>query len=563
MSKGKYPGNGDIKMNFFKSAAQQIYDEARKDGRLVEGLTLEELKQLALRQEGVIQTQIGSIAADSEPMSRAAPHTKNSVDHEFGQEEEDLARQAVEILGSEKIISLETLVGDGREGVTARFIIPLKYAHLAYGLNLLLVCPSPEMVKDPTYTIIFFTDEAFAYNKPKRLIDKDISIRLMMGEKRGEQVKICRNSTYLGEGKKAIFQFEDWRVKAIDKTGIFLHAGARRDFLWVYDQETERPELKELHTAISGLTATGKTTTLCRKLARMPREDWEMIGDDGGTIGFDGSYCAFELCGLYVKTENLDESQPEILRAAQSKDAFLENVAISKYPYMPDFNDLSKTGNGRAVITRKNLEIASDGLRGRKIDNIIILTRNPLTNVICKLTREQAAMQFIYGESIESTGGDPEQAGKFKRVFFLDPFVTGNRLEHAMIFYDILKRNNIECYLANTGTIGEPEQEVSLRQSLSAYNDLLRGQLRFSVDTDHLGYHYPIKCDRANMDLMNAYHLFGDKVLLEKKVKDFLKGRQQFLEEFEEKHGKIPKHIRESLPYKYEKTPPMERVEAE
>ncbi|MDO9530365.1 MAG: phosphoenolpyruvate carboxykinase, partial [Syntrophales bacterium] len=447
-------------MNYFKLAAKQIYDEAKKDGRLIEGLPLDELKQLALRQEGVIQTQIGSIAADSEPMSRAAPHTKNSVDHEFGEEEEALAKQAVEILGKEKIISLDTMVGDGREGITARFIIPKKYAHLAYGLELLLDCPSAKIVEDPTYTIIFFTDIAFEYNKSKRLIDKDISIRLMMGEKRGDQVKICRNSTYLGEGKKGVFQFEDWRVRAIDKTGIFLHAGARKDFLWVYDQETERPELKEIHTAISGLTATGKTTTLCRRLARMPKESWEMIGDDGGTVGFDGSYCAFELCGLYVKTENLDESQPEILRAAQSKDAFLENVAISKYPYMPDFNDLSKTGNGRAIVTRKNLEIASNGLRGNKIDYIIILTRNPLVNVICKLTLEQATMQFIYGESIESTGGDPEQAGKFKRVFFLDQFVTGDRLEHAMIFYDILKQNNIKCYLAITGTIGEPEQKV-------------------------------------------------------------------------------------------------------
>jgi len=147
--------------------------------------------------------------------------------------------------------------------------------------------------------------------------------------------------------------FEDWRVKAIDHQGIFLHAGARRDYLWIYNEETQRPELTEVVTAIAGLTATGKTTTLCRNLARVPRESSEMIGDDGGTFTFDGSYAAFEMGGLYVKTEGLDESQPEILRAAESRDAFLENVAITKYPYMPDFGDTRKTGNGRAVITRK------------------------------------------------------------------------------------------------------------------------------------------------------------------------------------------------------------------
>jgi len=239
---GENRGRGDSEMNYFKSAAGQIYDEAKKDGRLIEGSTLKELKQLSLRQDGIIQTQIGSIAADSEPMSRSAPHTRNSIDHEFGEEEEALAREAVETLRKEKIVSLDTLVADGREGVMTRFIIPEKYAHIAYALKLLLDSPSSRIVEDPTYTIIFFTDDAFEYNKSKRLTDKDVMVRLMMGEKRGDQVKICKNSTYVGEGKKGVFQFEDWRVKAIDKSGIFLHAGARRDFLWVYDQETERPE---------------------------------------------------------------------------------------------------------------------------------------------------------------------------------------------------------------------------------------------------------------------------------------------------------------------------------
>lgn len=550
-------------MNSFKLAAEQIYQKAKAEGRLIDGRSLEELKQLALRQEGVIQTQIGSVAADSEPMSRSAPHTRNSVDHQFGEEEEALARKAIEVLSKDRVISLDTIVGDGRDGVTARFIVPEQYAQLAYGLKLLLDYPPARVVEEPTYTVMYFTDEAFEFNKSKKLVEKDITVRLMMGEKRGDQVKICRNTIYLGEGKKGIFQFENWRVKAIDKTGIFLHTGARRDFLWIYDLETERPELQEVVTAVSGLTATGKTTTLCRKFGKLPGERSEMIGDDGGTVGFDASYAAFEVGGLYVKTEGLDESQPEILRAAQSRDAFLENVAISKYPYMPDFKDISKTGNGRAVVTRENLEIASKTLRADKIDYIIILTRNPLVNTICKLTPEQAAMQFIYGESIESTGGDPEQAGKFKRVCFLDPFIAGNRLEHAMIFNDIIKRNRIKCYLANTGTIGPHEQKVTLRQSLAAYNDLLRMQLRFSFEPDYLGYYFPIKCDRANLDQMNAYRLFEDKALLEKKLRHFLKGREEFLEEFEGKYGNIPGNIRESLPYRYTELPKIERAEVE
>ncbi len=536
--------------NYFKKAAIKIYEDAKADGRLIEGLTLDQLKDLALRQDGVVQTQIGSVAADSEPMSRSAPHTHNNIDHPFGEDEEQLALEAIEYLSREKIVSIDTIVGDGRDGVTTRFLIPEAYSQIAYGLKLLMDQPAARVVEDPTYTIIFFTDEAFSHNKNKKLIDKDITIRLWMGEKRGDQVKICRNSVYLGEGKKGVFQFEDWRVKAIDKTGIFLHAGARRDWLWIYDLETERPELKEVVTGVSGLTATGKTTTLCRKFAKLPKEQSEMIGDDGGTLGHDGSYSAFEYGGLYVKTEGLDASQPEILRAAESREAFLENVAISKYPYMPDFQDISKTANGRAIISRQNLEIASPSLRADRLDYIIMLTRNPLVNAINKLTPEQATMQFIYGESIESSGGNPEEAGKFKRVFFLDPFMCGNRLEHAIIFYDIIKRNRIKCYLANTGTIGQDEINVTLRQSLAIYNDLTRVQLRFSFEPDFLGYYFPIKSDRANMDYMRAEPLFPDKELLKKKVKDFLKGRAEHLREFQAVYGEIPENIRESLPYR-------------
>ena len=539
--------------NYFKKAAETIYCNAKNEKRLIEGKSLDELKEIALQQEGVIQTNLGSVAADSEPMSRSAPHTKNSVDDPFGEYEEALAAEAVEVLADERIISVDTIIGDGRDGVTARFIMPETYAHVAYGLKLLFEdTPAARVVENPTYTIIYLTDDEFERNKFKKLLEKDVTIRLWMGEKRGDQVKICRNSTYVGEAKKGIFQFESWRVKAIDKQGIFLHSGARRDHLWIYDLETERPELQERVTGVSGLTATGKTTTLCRKFAKLPKESSEMIGDDGGTLGFDGGYAAFEFGGVYIKTEGLDESQPEILRAALSPDTFLENVAISRYPYTPDFMDTSKTGNGRAVIRRDNLGVASKSLRADIIDYIIILTRNPLANVISKLTPEQATMQFIYGESIESTGGNPEDAGTFKRVFFLDPFIAGDRLEHAMLFYDILKRNRIKCYLANTGTIGENEMKVSLRQSLASYSDILRVQLRFGSDPDHLGFHHPIKSDRSNMDLMCSYPMFQDKKLLKRKVEDFLKGRRSYLEEFEAKWGSIPDNIRSSLPYRNE-----------
>jgi phosphoenolpyruvate carboxykinase (ATP) len=533
----------------FIEAPRTIYAEAKAEQRLIEGLALAELKALAAKQNGVLETQMRSLAVDSEPMSRSAPKTRNSVDHEFGEEELRLARQAVEASRGYTVVSVDAVVGEA-SGVTVRFLVPEKYAHIAFGMKMLLGEPAGGVVADPTYHVVYFTDDAFEANKKIRgLTEKDIMIRLWMGQRRGEQVKIVRNSTYVGEGKKGVFQFEDWRVKAIDGEGIFLHAGVRRDYLWVYDYGTQRPELKERVTVVGGLTATGKTTTLCRTFRRIQKERSEMIGDDGGVLRSDGSFTVFEPGGLYVKTDGIDVDQPEIFMAASASDTLLENVSLSKYPYLPHFSDTSKTRNGRAVVRRANLEIASTDLTVQKVHYIILLTRNPLINAISRLTPEQAVMQLIYGESVESSGGNPLEAGKFKREFFLDPFISGNRLEHALKFYELLREHpGIRVYLANTGAIGDQGLRIDVWDSFAIYNDLLRDQIVFSEQPDELWYYYPIRCDRARLSKLRALTLFED-ANRSRMIQEFLVGRQRYLTAFEEQWGEIPTRIKNALRY--------------
>jgi len=537
-------------MKEFIEAPRRIYEEAKKDGRLIEGLSLEELKLFTLKQEGVVTTGMGSVAAYSDPMSRAAAKTKNSIDHEFGEEERQLANQAIEILRKYKVVSLDFPVGKTDE-ITGRLLVSEDYSQLAYATRLLFGEGSERIVEYPTYQIVLFTDNNFERNKKiKDVREKDVTIRLWMEKDRREQVKIGRNTTYFGEVKKGVFTFEDWRVKAIDKEGIFLHAGVRRDKLWTYNYKTKKPELEEKITAISGLTATGKTSLLCRKSGRMPREKSEMVGEDGGTFRFDGSFCAFEKSGVYAKTDSIDRVHPEILSASLAEEAYLENVSLRQYPYIPNFSNVSLTKNSRAVVLRENLGIASEEIDVDRIDNIALLTRNPLINAISWLkTPEQATMQEIYGESIQSSGGVEVEAGKPIREFFLDPFVVGDRLEHAMIFYDFLKKNDhINCYLLNTGTIGQDGIDITLRDTLAILNDLLRERMKFSPNPDSLGYFYPIKCDRANLDKLTASDNFEPEVY-EKRIKEFLTGRQLYLEEFKSKWGEIPENIKESLRY--------------
>jgi phosphoenolpyruvate carboxykinase (ATP) len=529
-------------MKEFIEAPKKIYLKAKREKRIIEGGSLSELKEIALKQEGVILTKYGSLSAYSEPQSRVALKTKNSVDHPFKEEEKKLAYLADKYLEKEKIIVIDSLVGNPLNGVSVRFLIPEKFAQLAYGMKILFN-ETLKKIENPTYHIVFFTDEAFELNKNyKSLKEKDVQIRLFMGDKKGEQVKICRNSIYSGEGKKGVFQFENWRTKKLDNEGIFLHAGVRKDrFL------DKGGKIKEVFSAIASLSGTGKTTLLSRSIAENEFESSEIVGDDGGSFYFSGGYFNFEHGGFYIKTENLDEkTQPELYKAVISNETFLENVKI-KNGGMPDFFDTEETSNGRAIIKRENLKTASKNLDAPRIDFLFIISRNPLLNVISKLTPEQAVMQFIYGESVETSGGDPEKAGEFKREFFLDPFVAGNRIEHALYFYEFLKRNpHIQCFLINTGSIGENERDISLNESLTVFKEVLKGTLEFSKKPDILGYYYPVSSKNINPLLLCAEKQFKRNIL-EKKINDFLKGRENYLQEIEVGGKKIPEEIKNSL----------------
>jgi len=88
---------------------------------------------------------------------------------------------------------------------------------------------------------------------------------------------------------------------------------------------------------------------------------------------------------------------------------------------------------------------------------------------------------------MESSAGDPTQIGKIRCEFFYDPFIAGNRAEHANIFYGILKNlpYRINCYLINTGGIGEGVhyKDITLQHTLGILDSLLRGGLEDWTDS--------------------------------------------------------------------------------
>ncbi len=462
----------------FVITADRIWQKARQEKRLSHNPSAEELRGLVGRQPGVKKTIYGNFVAQSEPTSRSAMFTKNSVDHRFGEDELRLLTQCEKALGKERLISVDRVVGNESSTTTVRLIVPERFAHVVYGGKNLFMAPKEE-VKEPTYYILFFADEAFETNQSKPLPEKDITIRLAMLEG-GRFVKIIRNGNYIGEYKKGVFAAEDWVTKT-KRGGIFLHTGCREDYL-----QSARGDYRMARTLLVALSANGKTTTTCRILARKGNEKSWLVQDDGGTLMPDGSFHGFEAGGIFVKTEGVNPGeQIEIFYGLLKPETVCENVHVTEDGDF-DFYNLDRTSNGRAVVSRRDFMHASRYVDVDKIDNLILITRGPLIPAISKLTREQAAALMVLGQAMESSAGDPTLAGKIRSEFFYDPFVAGNLAEHANIFYEIIKGiPHLNYYLLNTGGIGEGERykDIRLEFTMAILDSLLRGGLEDWVDS--------------------------------------------------------------------------------
>jgi len=457
----------------FSRTAEKIREKAIKENRITINPSYDKLRLLVEKEPGIRKTKYGNFVAESEPTSRAAAFTKNSIDDSFGKEELNLLNQCEQALSKEKLISLDRVVGDQDSGVTVRLIVPEKFAHLALGGGNLFFVPQ-NRVENPTYQIVFFTDRNFEENRSKPLPQKDITIRLAM-LKDGRVVKIVKNSNYIGEYKKGVFAAEDWVAKT-KRGGLFLHAGCREDEL-----QSVHGDYNLSRSLLIALSANGKTTTTCKILARKGKEKSWLIQDDGGTLMPDGSFRGFEGSGVFVKTENVSPGeQIEIFYGLLKPSTVGENIWVSEEGDF-DFYNLERTSNGRAVILRRDIMHASRHIDVERVDNLILITRGPLIPAISKLSLEQAVALMILGQAMESSAGDPTQAGKIRSEFFYDPFVAGDRAEHANIFYEILKNlpYKINCYLLNTGGIGQGKhyKDITLEHTLGILDSLLRGGL--------------------------------------------------------------------------------------
>jgi phosphoenolpyruvate carboxykinase (ATP) len=494
--------SSDINLEEFARTADRIREKAIAENRLLENPPDDVLRGLVEKQEGVVKTIYNNFVAESEPTSRSQQFTKNSVDDSFGEDELKLLKNCEEALARQKLISIDRIVGNPDSRTVVRLIAPEMFAHVAYGGKNLFI-PARQPVSRPDYQMVFFGDEAWQTNKTRPLPQKDITIRLAFLDD-GRVVKVVRNSNYIGEYKKGVFASEDWVAKT-RRGGIFLHAGCREDFL-----QSAHGKYNPVRTLLIALSANGKTTTTCKILARKGMERSWLIQDDGGTLMPDGSFHGFEAGGVFVKTEGVNPGeQVEIFYGLLKPDTVCENVFVTEQGDF-DFENFERTSNGRAVVLRKDFMHASPHIDIESIDNIILITRGPTIPAICKLNLEQAAALMVLGQAMESSAGDPTQAGKIRTEFFYDPFVAGDRAAHANRFYDILENlPHVNYYLINTGSVGEGYhfKDIDVGHTMSILDSLARGGLEDWVESPS-GFKVPASIRAVDDILVHPERLY-------------------------------------------------------
>ena len=96
-------------LELFYQTANRIREKALNEKRLVENPSNEKLREILEHEPGIRKTIYGNFVAQSEPTSRSAIFTKNSIDDTFGKQEIKLLAQCEEALAKEKLISVDYL----------------------------------------------------------------------------------------------------------------------------------------------------------------------------------------------------------------------------------------------------------------------------------------------------------------------------------------------------------------------------------------------------------------------------------------------------------------------
>lgn len=302
-----------------------------------------------------------------------------------------------------------------------------------------------------------------------------------------DKLIVISGTYYAGEMKKSVFTILNHLLP--DDGMLPMHCSIN------LDKKNENPCI------FFGLSGTGKTT-LSADSSR------NLIGDDEHGWSPHGLF-NFEN-GCYAKVIDLDrEKEPDIWEASQKEDSILENVILIDGE--PDFSDKSITENTRCSYPLsyiKNSVLKRSTKEQPK--NVIMLTCDAfgVLPAIAKLTPEEAWKFFAIGYTSKVAGtekGITEPVATFSPCFGL-PFMTRNPKEYANILKGFVEKNEVNCWMLNTGWTGGPYglgNRISISDTRNILNKIYTGEL---LDCDyfehpHTGMFVP-KISDVNQSLL-------------------------------------------------------------
>jgi phosphoenolpyruvate carboxykinase (ATP) len=425
---------------------------------------LEELREFSSHLETT--TEFDSPSYVSDERSRNADKTKNAVDDDFDASDYGRVEEAFAAAREREMICVDRQMGrHGDHSYVCRLYVTKEYARIALAWAKLFEPvdadgeDGPDSTPDPDFVTVQVPD----WDETAIRILPDEGLTAVLG------------SDYTGEAKKSFLRLFMYYAKK--KGGLGLHAGSKRVCL-----EDETGDLEEVGQVFLGLSATGKSTLTAHGLWLDDPEEATMLQDDVCALLPDGTVAGSEGNGLYVKTIGLDDDeQPALYRAVTDESAVLENVDVADDGSV-DFDSDRHTSNGRAVIERDELTSAGEDIDLGGVDQVFFITRNPTMPPVAKLSPEEAAAAFMLGESIQTSAGDPSKAGESIRVVGTNPFIIGSKGEEGNRFRDLVADLDVDCFVINTGHLGDGAKDIEVEHSVTILREIARGTVEWTDD---------------------------------------------------------------------------------
>ncbi|MFC2032598.1 phosphoenolpyruvate carboxykinase (ATP) [Chloroflexota bacterium] len=468
----------------------------------------DKLREWAMEQGGII-TEFGNLSVTTSVRNRIAKFTE-VVMEKLSPEDEQLVHKVMEYLRDKEMIQLDRVMcqtpgykRNCRVYVTADYPrIPLMWGNTLF----------PSEGGEPDFTTITVAE----WPEKRVLVFPGPGITLILG------------SDYKGENKKAMLrQVMYWAKKG---GNLGLHAASK--IMRVFRDG----KLGDFGFLLFGLSGTGKTSLSCHSHWLRPPERVIIRQDDVVILRSDGSAIGTEE-SFYLKTEGLELGlQPLLYAAAISPRAILENVCVEPETGKVDFFNATLTSNGRGMVKRRDIAFTDNGIDLEKVDYVVFITRRyDIVPPIARLTPEWAAATFMLGESIETSAGDPTQAGKSLRVVGTNPFIVGSQEEEGNIFLNILRNNpDIQCFTLNTGFVGGADsgQKITLKDSAKILEMLARDEIVWKKD-EFWGYEVPVQIPQVDLSRFNPATYYTEEQIQEI-TRDLKQERLEWLSQF---HG--------------------------